>query len=279
MAVAAALRGLPGLLDPAVLSGNSDLYLHHHCIRHLGFGPDRGFPLGVTDRSDPVFLRVRMKSFLRVRMKSERPVGLAVREKPGRRSVVGAAMTIKGEVRGGQDLLVLGRIEGRIFASRMQHHRRAGSLGQGQPGGKADSSRRLCGRAYSGQREDPRDRSRPGRPVSLPKWFLEKGCRYSGAVDTGVETQSFREMTRFRFKWRFRRRWDSAGMDRRAEQFGCGKQRETASPTGPARRRLPPPTGHAGRSRVHNSPIVTDGGERRWRSGPSQSWNTTPRNG
>ena len=123
-------------------------------------------------------------------MKSERPVALADREQSGRGTVVGTTMTIKGEVSGGQDLLVLGRIEGRISLPE-------GNITVGQGAWvKADlvGKRIRVDGFVEGRIQGEEEIHVTGRvqgDLLAPQMILGKGCRYRGTVDTGVESQSF----------------------------------------------------------------------------------------
>ncbi|MDE2927086.1 MAG: polymer-forming cytoskeletal protein [Acidobacteriota bacterium] len=118
-------------------------------------------------------------------MKSERPPARALREQSGQRTVVGATITIKGEVSGGQDLLVLGRIEGRISLPGCNI-----TVGQG-----AWVKANLVGKrirvdgAVEGHLQGEEKIHVTGcvqGDLFAPQLVLENGCRYRGTVDTGV---------------------------------------------------------------------------------------------
>ena len=123
-------------------------------------------------------------------MKSERRVALALREQSGQRTVVGATITIKGEVSGGQNLLVLGRIEGRISLPECNITIAQGAWVKADLVGKRI---RVDG-AVEGRIQGEEEIHVTGRvqgELVAPQVVLEKGYRYRGTVDTGVETRSF----------------------------------------------------------------------------------------
>lgn len=99
-------------------------------------------------------------------------------------------MTIKGEVCGGQDLLVLGRIEGRISLPECNITVGQGAWVKANLVGKRIRVEGFVEGRIQGE-EEIHVTGRVRGDLFAPQVVLEKGCRYHGAVDTGVETRSF----------------------------------------------------------------------------------------
>ena len=107
-------------------------------------------------------------------------------ENPEKRSVIGSAINIQGEVSGRQDLLIRGRVEGRIsLPGCCLIVEREGRV-------KADLEAkviRIDGHvAGSVQGEEQiRVNGRARGDLSAPKVILEEGCHYCGTVETGSQ--------------------------------------------------------------------------------------------
>ena len=103
---------------------------------------------------------------------------------PKKRSVIGSAVSIQGEVSGTQDLLVRGRVEGRILLPGF-------CLTVGREGRvKADLVAkviRIDGHvAGSVQGEEQiRVNGRARGDLSAPQIILEEGCHFCGTVEMG----------------------------------------------------------------------------------------------
>ena len=103
-----------------------------------------------------------------------------------KRSVIGSAITIQGEVSGGQDLLVRGRVEGRISLPGY-------CLTVGKEGRlKADLVAkviRIDGHVAGSVQGDEqiRVKGRARGDLIAPQVILEEGCHYCGTVDTGSQ--------------------------------------------------------------------------------------------
>ncbi len=111
-------------------------------------------------------------------------------EGPGnsrRRSVIGSAIRIHGEVSGGQDLLVRGRVEGRI--SLPGHCLTVGREGRVKADLVAKVIRIDGHAAGSVQAEEQiRVTGRAQGDLIAPQVILEEGCHYCGTVDTGSQS-------------------------------------------------------------------------------------------
>ena len=118
-------------------------------------------------------------------MKSDRLASFALREGSGKRTVVGAAITIKGEVSGGQDLLVQGRIEGRISLPGCNITvGRQGQVKADLVGKRIQVDGIVEGRIQA-EEQIHVSGCVQGELVS-PRVVLEKGSRYSAPVTTGI---------------------------------------------------------------------------------------------
>lgn len=125
-------------------------------------------------------------------MESDRLASHALRERCKKRTIVGAAITIKGEVSGGQDLLVQGRIEGRISLP-------GRNITVGREGwvkadlvGKRIRVDGIVEGSIQGEEEIRVTGCIQGDLIA-PRVVLEKGCQYRGTVATGVPSQSSSE--------------------------------------------------------------------------------------
>ena len=107
-------------------------------------------------------------------------------QEPGnskRRSVIGSAISIQGEVSGDQDLLVRGRVEGRI--SLPGHCLTVGREGRVKADLVAKEIRIDGHVAGSVHGEDQiRVKGRARGNLIAPQVILEEGCHYCGTVDT-----------------------------------------------------------------------------------------------
>ena len=106
------------------------------------------------------------------------------RGQPKKRSVIGPALTIKGEVSGGQDLLIEGRIEGRVSLTGY-------SITVGREGRiKADLLAKMIqvdgcveGTLQGEERIVLSETGRVQGKLIAPQVILEEGCNFKGAVD------------------------------------------------------------------------------------------------
>lgn len=102
------------------------------------------------------------------------------------RAVIGAAIVIHGEVSGGQDLLVNGRIEGKLSLAKQ-------SLTVGREGRiKADMFARLVsiegsveGTVQGEEKIVLRGTGSVRGNLIAPQVVLEEGCRFKGSIDMG----------------------------------------------------------------------------------------------
>ena len=110
-----------------------------------------------------------------------------------KRSVIGSTLTIKGEVSGGQDVLVKGRIEGRLSLT-------GSSITVGREGRiKADLLAKtiqvdgfvegtLHGEEWIRLSETGRVRGK----LIAPRVILEEGCNFKGTIDMDASAESSR---------------------------------------------------------------------------------------
>ncbi len=115
------------------------------------------------------------------------------RGRPKKRSVVGSAISIKGEVSGGEDLLIEGRIEGRLSLTGC-------SITVGREGRiKADLLAKtiqvdgfvegtLHGEEWIRLSETGRVRGK----LIAPRVILEEGCNFKGTIDMDASAESSR---------------------------------------------------------------------------------------
>ena len=102
------------------------------------------------------------------------------------RAVVGTAIVIQGEVRGGQDLLVNGRVEGKVSLANQ-------SLTVGREGRiKADMFAKLIsiegfveGTIQGEEKIVLRGTGSVRGNLIAPQVVLEEGCRFKGSIDMG----------------------------------------------------------------------------------------------
>ena len=115
------------------------------------------------------------------------------RGRPKKRSVVGATLTIKGEVSGGEDLLIEGRIEGRLSLTgwsltvgregRVQADLLAKTI---QVDGCVEGT--LQGEEWIRLSETGGVRGK----LIAPQVILEEGCSFKGSIDMAARAESFR---------------------------------------------------------------------------------------
>ena len=115
------------------------------------------------------------------------------REGDMKRSVVGPAISIKGEVSGGEDLLIEGRIEGRLSLTgssitvgregRLQADLLAKTI---QVDGFVEGT--LHGKEWIRLSETGRIRGK----LIAPRVILEEGCNFKGTIDMDASAESFR---------------------------------------------------------------------------------------
>jgi len=108
------------------------------------------------------------------------------RNAPGDRATIGRSITIKGEVKGDEDLLIQGRVEGSVTLK--QHSVTVGPEGEV----KADISARVIsvegmveGNLTAQEQILLRGSARLQGNIAAPRVVLEDGARFRGSVDMG----------------------------------------------------------------------------------------------
>ena len=112
-----------------------------------------------------------------------------------KRSVIGSTFSIKGEVSGGEDLLIEGRIEGRCVPHRVF----SVTVGGGKAGSRPTCSPR---RFRSTDVWKGPFREKNGSVLSetggvrgkliAPRVILEEGCSFKGSIDMAARAESSR---------------------------------------------------------------------------------------
>ncbi len=105
-------------------------------------------------------------------------------ERPGDRAIIGPSITIKGDVTGEEDLLIQGRVEGKVDLA--QHHVTVGANGRIKAnivGRSVTVEGEVEGDLHAEEQISIRKSGKVRGNVSAPRVTIEDGAMFKGSID------------------------------------------------------------------------------------------------
>lgn len=112
-----------------------------------------------------------------------------VAERPGERAIIGPSITIKGDVTGEEDLVIQGRVEGKVDLA--QHNVTVGSNGRIKAnifGRSVTVEGEVEGDLHAEEQIAIRKSGKVRGNVSAPRVTIEDGAMFKGAIDMERKT-------------------------------------------------------------------------------------------